>query len=156
MRRKDREVTDPGEIDAILRRCHVCRLAMADEEGLYLVPLSFGYTLEDGQLTLYFHSAREGRKIRAIARSPQVAFEMDGGYRLTGRGDACAYSCRFESVVGTGRAELLTDPREKIAGLQVLMRCLTEQEFSFTEAMVKEVAVIRVTADHYTAKAKRR
>ena len=155
MRRKDREVTDPGEIDAILRRCRVCRLAMADEEGLYLVPLSFGYTLEEGRLTLYFHSAREGRKIRAIARCPQVAFEMDSGYRLTGDGSACTYSCCYESIIGTGRAELLSDPREKAAGLQVLMRCLSGREFSFTDNAVKEVAVIRVVADHYTAKAKR-
>ena len=155
MRRKDREVTDPGEIDAILRRCHVCRLAMADEEGLYLVPLSFGYTLEDGQLTLYFHSAQEGRKIRAITRCPQVAFEMDTGYRLTGENSPCSYSCCYESITGTGRAELLADPREKAVGLQVLMRCLSEKEFSFTDSMVKDVAVIRVAARHYTAKAKR-
>lgn len=28
-----------------------------------MVPLSYGYKLEKGQITLYFHSAKEGRKL---------------------------------------------------------------------------------------------
>lgn len=43
MRRKDREITDIEEIRDIIEKCKVCRLAMQDEEGLYLVPLNFGY-----------------------------------------------------------------------------------------------------------------
>ena len=65
MRRKDREVTNPEEIESILRRCRVCRIAMQDEEGLYILPLSYGYEMDNGCLTLYFHGAKEGRKIRA-------------------------------------------------------------------------------------------
>lgn len=69
MRRKDRELTELGEILQVVERCKVCRLAMADAAGLYLVPMNFGYAYVEGRLELYFHSAREGRKVaRALPR----------------------------------------------------------------------------------------
>ena len=52
MRRKDREITDIEEIRDIIEKCKVCRLAMQDEEGLYLVPLNFGYEFEKESLAL--------------------------------------------------------------------------------------------------------
>ncbi len=65
MRRNDSEITDRKDIDGIIRRCRVCRLAMCDGSQPYIVPLSFGY---DGSF-LYFHTAREGRKIDIIKRN---------------------------------------------------------------------------------------
>ena len=59
MRRKEREVTDIKEIREVLDSCKVCRLGIADEGGAYIVPLNYGYRLEDGVLTLYFHGAKE-------------------------------------------------------------------------------------------------
>ena len=42
MRRSEREITDPEKLRQILDACKVCRIAMQDEQGLYLVPLNFG------------------------------------------------------------------------------------------------------------------
>ena len=66
MRRMDRLVSDRARIGRIIADSAVCRVAVKDEEGLYIVPLSFGYVYEGDSLTLYFHSAKEGRKIRAM------------------------------------------------------------------------------------------
>ncbi len=63
MRRKDREVVDQKEIMQIIDNCKVCRIAMHDKEGLYIVPLNFGYSYENSQLVLFFNRAKEGRKI---------------------------------------------------------------------------------------------
>ena len=155
MRRSDRAVTAPEEIRGILERCKVCRLAMLDEAGLYIVPLSFGYAFEDGRLTLYFHSAQEGRKIAALAASPQVAFEMDGGHELIRGSVPCAFSTNYESITGTGRAVFCETDAEKIAGLRSIMVHQAGQDFSFTGQMAENVAVFRVEADTYTAKARR-
>ena len=155
MRRSDRAVTAPEEIRGILERCKVCRLAMLDAAGLYIVPLSFGYAFEDGRLTLYFHSAQEGRKIAALAASPQVAFEMDGGHELVAGDAPCAYSTNYESITGTGRAVFCQSAEEKIAGLRAIMAHQAGQEFDFTGPMVRNVAVFRIEADAYTAKARR-
>ena len=43
MRRKEREITDTHQLQQILEECKVCRVAMQDKDGLYLVPLNFGY-----------------------------------------------------------------------------------------------------------------
>ncbi len=155
MRRSDRAVTAPDAIRGILERCKVCRLAMLDGEGLYIVPMSFGYTFEGGRLTLYLHSAREGRKIRALSASPQVAFEMDGGHELVAGDAPCAYSTNYESITGTGRAVFCQSAEEKIAGLRAIMAHQAGQEFDFTGPMVRNVAVFRIEADAYTAKARR-
>lgn len=33
---------------------------------MFIVPVNYGYDLTEGQLTLYLHSAREGRKAAAF------------------------------------------------------------------------------------------
>ena len=57
MRRSDRMITDREEIVDVLDSCKVFRMAVHDEEGVYIVPLNFGYTYEEDVLKLYFHSA---------------------------------------------------------------------------------------------------
>ena len=44
----------------IIAKCDTCRLALFDDEFPYIVPLNFGTDVEEGQLYLYFHSAKEG------------------------------------------------------------------------------------------------
>jgi len=86
MRRRDRELTDREEIDRIVRGSQVCRLAMADGDSPYLVPLSFGY---DGE-AIYFHTAAAGMKIDYIERNNRVCFELERQAELVADGpDAC-------------------------------------------------------------------
>ena len=155
MRRSDRAVTAPEEIRDILERCRVCRLAMQDAAGLYIVPMNFGYTLEDGRLTLYFHSAGEGRKIDALAAAPQAAFEMDCGHELVEGDMPCTYSFNYCSITGTGRAVFCRTAEEKIQGLRAILRHQTGKEFSLTPSMAEGVAVFRIEAASYSAKARR-
>ena len=50
MRRSDRMITDREEIVDVLDSCKVFRMAVHDEEGVYIVPLNFGYTYEEDVL----------------------------------------------------------------------------------------------------------
>src|SRR5512145_2887439 len=118
MRRKDREITDTAEIDAILREARVCRVALADGNGPYIVPICFGY--EQG--ALYLHSALEGKKIDMIRSDPRCCFEVDLYDELIRGERPCSWGIRYRSVIGFGRAELLTDPNEKKHGLACIMR----------------------------------
>ena len=63
MRRQDREISDFSEIIRIIESCDCCRLGFVDNREAYIVPLNFGYEIKGSDLTLYFHSAKEGRKI---------------------------------------------------------------------------------------------
>ncbi|MFX1521344.1 MAG: pyridoxamine 5'-phosphate oxidase family protein, partial [Promethearchaeota archaeon] len=44
MRRKDKEITDTHEIETILKRAVVCRIAFSENNKPYMVPVNFGYT----------------------------------------------------------------------------------------------------------------
>lgn len=153
MRRKEREITDPTQLRQILDCCKVCRIAMQDDQGLYLVPMNFGYELDDDRLTLYLHSAKEGRKISALSQNPQVCFEMDGAHKLVEGDAACGYSYEFQSIIGNGQAAMVEDVQEKEHALSVLMRHMTGREFSFDEKMAGIVTVIKIQALNFTGKA---
>lgn len=152
MRRKDRQVTDPIEIEGILKDCKVCRVGVRDEEGMYIVPLNYGYDFVDEHLILYFHSAKEGRKLRAIEANPDVCFEMDCDHELIGGATACEYGYRFRSLLGTGTATMVTQEDTIRHALGQLMIHQTGESFTFTDAMLRSVAVFQVDVTEYTGK----
>ena len=46
MRRADREVTDPRQVEAIIATCKIVNIAYTDAEGITIVPLNFGYVFD--------------------------------------------------------------------------------------------------------------
>lgn len=153
MRRKDREVTDEARIDEIIRRCNCCRLGFNDSGEVYIVPLNFGFVKRDGKRFLYFHSAKEGRKIDLVREGYEVGFEMDCGYQLHPGEVPCDCYAEFSSVIGTGRAEIVTDSDEKILGLQSLMKQAAEREnCEFRPEALNSVCVFRLEIDKISCK----
>ena len=150
--KREREVTDPGEILEILNKSRVVHLAMVDGDEPYLVPLNYGYTMEDGKLTLYVHGAVKGRKIDVLQANPKVFFSIECDVQPFEGPVACRYGTTYASLMGAGKAEILTDVEEKKAGLSVLMKTQTGKDFTFDDRMVSIVSVIRISADYYTAK----
>lgn len=156
MRRTDREVTDPKELQAILDQCQVLRVGGQDEEGMFIVPVNFGYDLKDGKLTLYFHSAYQGRKADAFQKGGSVAFEMDCGFELKPAPAACGFSCAYSSIMGSGTIRMVLDPEEKVYGLNRVMAQLTGREWDMPAEAVERTAVFAIEAGHWTGKANRK
>ncbi|MDF3005137.1 MAG: 5-nitroimidazole antibiotic resistance protein [Oscillospiraceae bacterium] len=154
MRRKDREVTEPAALLEIIRECKICRIAMQDEQGLYIVPLNFGYEFDDGKLTLYFHSAKEGRKIDILSKAPIVAFEMDCSHQLIESEIACRNGYAYKSIIGNGSASLIDDIEEKIKGLSLIMNHQTGKEFEMPPQAANSVAVFKIQATDFTGKSR--
>lgn len=121
MRRKDREISDIGEILNILDKCTVMRLGMSDNGAPYIVPLNFGCILEDGRLFFCFHSAPEGRKADILRADPNVFFEADRLIGITGGDMPCQWSCDYESVTGSGVVTFLTEGAERKKALDAIM-----------------------------------
>lgn len=167
MRRKDREVTDFAEIMAILEKCEIVRLAMVDEGIPYIVPLNFGYgveTTEENQangekketVTLYFHSAAEGRKIDILKKNPYVCFEGDCSVKLTKGQDACSWSTEFESVIGYGRVSFLTEVADKKKALDIMMgRYGFEGTPVYPEELLERMSLYQLTVESISGKRKR-
>lgn len=153
MRRKNREVTELSELIEIINECKVCRIALQDKDGLYIVPTNFGYTYENNQLVLFFHSAKEGRKINALKENNDVCFEMDCGHSLIVGDIACKYSYAYRSIIGNGKVVFINDTEEKKVALSTLMRHQTDQEFSFDDRMVNSVCVYKIIVQNYSGKA---
>ena len=149
MRRKDRQVSDPGEIFDMVYRCQVLRLALPDKDAPYVVPLSFGVEQKDGKLVFYAHGAKMGRKIDLIGTGCRAGVELDSflGYGGEGRNSTTYY----ESVVGRGRAELI-EGEQALHGLELLMEHCGREKQDFSDCL-PHTAVLRVTMDEVSAKA---
>lgn len=152
MRRKDREVTDINDLISVVEECKICHLGLIDDKGMYIVPLNYGYEYINQRLNLYFHSAHVGRKIDAIINNPNVCIEMDCDHRLIEGEKACDYSFGFKSIIGNGKASIVSDYNEKLKGLSLLMKHETQREFEFDEKMVNQVSVIKVEVNEFTGK----
>ena len=153
MRRQDREVTDHQAIEDFLRREQILRVAFYDQGDIYIVPVNYGFTCQDGSFTFYFHGAQAGRKYELSRECPTVGFEIDGGYRLVPGSTACAFTAEFQ--IGTGVLRLLSDRQEKIAGLNAVMRQLSGKDgWDYPEAMVDSTAVYCLQAKTLSCKAK--
>ena len=173
MRRKDREVTGDENIAKIIEQCTTCHIAMADDADAgmpYVIPMSFGYSLKDGVLELYFHCAHVGKKLDCIRKNPNVAFSMCVENRIEIHEDVYCKSGRFyASVVGQGKAEIVEDSAEKCRGLSLLMErqaagsphasgsapsMHAPRKFEFTPAQAAAVTVLKITSTNFTGKSK--
>ncbi|MDR3310896.1 MAG: pyridoxamine 5'-phosphate oxidase family protein [Oscillospiraceae bacterium] len=154
MRQANREITQIQDILGVLARCEVCRVALGTGGAPYIVPMSFGHSYENGALTLYFHGAREGRKIALIGPGCAAGFEADCSVELIRRDEPCKYSMNYESIVGSGFIEPIDDPEERRLGLDCIMRHYgaVGEDYAYNEKSLALTAVLRLTASEFTGK----
>ena len=65
---REKMITDEQEIIRILDESKVVHVGMVDGDEPYVVPMNYGYTLENGKLTIWLHGSKRGRK-QQIERS---------------------------------------------------------------------------------------
>lgn len=152
MTRREFEVKDPRVIRKILDESKSLHLGLVDDGMPYVVPMSYGYTLEDGKLTLYLHSASKGYKLDVIAKDPTCCFEMNCGVEPFQGKIPCQYGITYYSLMGRGKAVMVEDVEEKERAMTLLMKTQTGKDFEFNERLVSIVSVIRIDVSEYTAK----
>lgn len=157
MRRNDREVTNQADLIHIMEQCDVCRLALNDDGYPYILPLNFGMQMENGMPVLYFHGAAEGTKYQLIARDNRASFEMDCGHQLITDAEKgyCYCTMEYESVIGRGHVEILSD-EEKQEALQILMDHYHTDGAVFNPAAMSRTTVFKLTVEHMTGKKRRK
>ncbi len=153
MRRKDREVTEINKIYEIIDNCQCCRIGFNDDDEVYIVPLNFGYDVLGDEITLYFHGAKEGRKVDLIKKSKNVGFEMDTNYALMEGDVACSYSAQYQSIIGNGEISFVEELEEKKHGLQKIMYQSTKKSgWEFNDKMVSAVCVFKIKVKKLSCK----
>jgi len=149
MRRKEQEINDIATIEGIIRKGQVCHLALSENGRPYIVPLCFGY--EDNNL--YFHTAREGKKLDILRKNNNVCFEIDTDHELVKSKEACGYTMKYQSVIGFGKATLIEDIESKRKAFDIIMQNYSDGSFEYpAEAIKNTVIIIRVEIESMTGK----
>ena len=152
MTKRERQITDEAQIRNILDTAKVLHLGLCVNDEPYVVPMNYGYTMEDGKLVLYLHSALQGKKLDMLRSNPKVFFELDCD-RMPFEGKVpCQYGLVYSSVMGRGTAHIIEDVEEKKDAMSILMKTQTGKDFTFEDRLVSIVAVIRIDVSEYTAK----
>ena len=152
MTRREFEVKDSAVIEKILEDCKVLHLGLVDDGMPYIVPMNYGFQMEDGKLTLYLHSAVKGYKLDVLAKNSTCCFEMECGVEPFEGAIACQYGISYYCLMGRGKAAIVDDPAEKMAAMSLLMKTQTGKDFQFNERLGSIVTVIRIDVSDYTAK----
>jgi nitroimidazol reductase NimA-like FMN-containing flavoprotein (pyridoxamine 5'-phosphate oxidase superfamily) len=148
MRRREREITDGEELRRILRGARVGRLAMADGDRPYLVPITFALDGDD----VVLHSARMGRKIDVLRRNPAVCFEVEEGVEVAPAETACDFDMRFRTVIGFGEVEFVEDRAERGRLLALFGPRYGAPPGPLPEAEIQRTCVLRIRFRELTGK----
>lgn len=146
MRRK-RQILSPEGCIAVLNQGTSGVLAVSgDHDYPYAVPLSYVY--HDGKI--YFHCAKAGHKLDAIARNEKVSFCVIGQDNVIPQ----EYTTYFRSVIVFGKVRILDDDTEKRNAFKILAAKyspdqeqgrLLELEKTFKQASLLELMIEHIT-----------
>jgi len=157
MRRKHCEVTDPAEIDRILRTGTIGRMATLGADGYpYITPVNYVWY----QRHIYFHCARAGEKLDNLARDSRVCFQVDIPLAYLDTGfdpEKRAYKVHqfYHCVIVRGEGRVVPEGPLKIAALNALVashenggdfQAVTEDMPACKACHVVEIAPISVSA----------
>jgi nitroimidazol reductase NimA-like FMN-containing flavoprotein (pyridoxamine 5'-phosphate oxidase superfamily) len=105
-----------------------------------------------GSSRVSFLTESDGKKITMIRKNPRCCIEVDICDRVI-RGDKpCSWGMRYRSVIGYGRAEIITDPTAKQHGLNRIMEHYGGGTHDFSEKDLACVTVIRIPLESVTGK----
>jgi nitroimidazol reductase NimA-like FMN-containing flavoprotein (pyridoxamine 5'-phosphate oxidase superfamily) len=107
LRRVDRKIEDEKALRRLLAHQQYMTLSMADGGEPYAVPL--GYVYDEAVDIIYFHCAKEGKKMQFLKKNPRVwcVVTLDEGVQE----GACVNL--YASAMFSGRVEWVTDAEEK-------------------------------------------
>ena len=114
VRRTDREITDPVEMQKVLKATKYVTVALSMDGEPYLVSLSHGY--DQTKNCLYFHCAPEGKKLVYSKANPNVWGQAVLDFGVT---EECDYA--YTSVHFQGKLSLITDLYEKHHAMEMLV-----------------------------------
>lgn len=148
MRRK-RQALSRERAEEVLRRNTNGVLAVQGDDGYpYAVPLSYVY--HNGKI--YFHSAKAGHKVDAIAREPKVSFAVVDEDTVV----SAEYTTYFRSVIAFGKAAVVTDEEERLDAFCALAaKYSADQPKERREAEVRgctQALLIGIEVEHLTGK----
>jgi uncharacterized protein len=150
MRRSDRQLGDAEARDILARGAYGVLSTVGRDGAPYGVPLS--YCVLGG--TVYFHCAREGRKLDHLAREPRVSFCVVGATRVLPE----EFGTLYESAVVEGVAREAIGDEKQVALEGLLAKYAPEhvdEGLRYIDALRDETRVFRIDVASLSGKARR-
>ncbi|ATW23502.1 pyridoxamine 5'-phosphate oxidase family protein [Candidatus Formimonas warabiya] len=149
MRRKKQVLTLEESIQVMNRGTSGVLAVSGDDNYPYAVPLSYVY--HDNKI--FFHCAKTGHKLDAIARNEKVSFCVIDKDQVV----PDEYTSYFRSVIVFGKARILEDEAEKRRALEILVERYSpnHEESRRLQAIEKEfsiVCMIELTIEYMSGK----
>ena len=153
MRRADRQQDRAFCLDVIDRCSHGVVAISTGEDMPYCLPLS----LVRVDNSLYFHCAKEGRKVELLRKNPQVCITFVAQDEPAFLPPA-TYTTHYRSVIATGAAVEVTQAEEKTDALRALcQKTMPDHMAAFEQAIAHSLsvtAVWRIDLEKISGKAK--
>ena len=159
MRRKDRAITDPEWIIALLNRAGYGVLATCKDGQPFTVARNFAYDRK--RHAIFFHGALKGRTYENVGEGTPANLNVSemGEWILAER--AMNFGVKYKGVVVFGTLRVEEDPAEMKRGLQLLM----DKHFpdlkpdvdyeATTDIDLKVTAVLRMDVESWSGKEKK-
>ena len=152
VRRRDRLLSEQRATE-LIRMAEYGVLSMIDEDGLpYAIPVNHVW---DGEDCLYIHCAPEGKKLRAIAKNPDVCLCIVGDVNLL----PSKFTTEYESVVIRGLARIGLDEEERMKALHLLIDKLSPDYKDLGEkdtlASFHRTEIIKIEVLQFSGKCKK-
>ncbi len=154
MRRTDREVRAQEELAQILNQCKTASIAMIDGDTPYVVPLSYGYEMTEDSLVLYFHCAKQGRKLDVLEKNSKVCFAIFSEGIPVYAETPCNSGYYYSSIIGNGNVEMIVNDDEKCYALSKMFEHQSGKKVEFTLSQAETVCVFKIVSKDYTGKRK--
>jgi nitroimidazol reductase NimA-like FMN-containing flavoprotein (pyridoxamine 5'-phosphate oxidase superfamily) len=174
MRRKDREM-DKEFAMHIIDNSRYGVISMIDVENNqpYGVPLS----IVRDENNLYFHSAMDGRKVKILAKNPNVSIAFIGKVKVPENYTkeeldeivkdesksvlliSRVFTTEYESAVVNGKVELVEDEEERIKAMKFICKKYAETKMEYFDmaikAGLKRTNIYRVEIEEISSKRKK-
>lgn len=135
------------EIEKLLSRVLVGRLAMCKNSRPYVIPMCFLYWKQK----IYFHCGFRGRKNRYVKTNPEVCFQVDE-HQLAPSRVPCDFTLHYQSVLVFGKVRFREDPEEKLEILRMMLdkydtskHARPLDESAISEVQIGEIVVEEIT-----------
>ena len=151
MRRSEKEIKDIEIIYSILKEADICRVGFSKADKPYIVPMNFGF----GEGHIYLHSSVYGKKMEILKENKAVCFEVDIKTEIVKSEKPCNWGMHYLSVMGSGTAEFIEEPYERMRALDIIMKKYDDERlnsYEYSESSLKRIAVIKILLTEFTGK----
>lgn len=152
VRRQDRLLDEASAIELLKNEKYGVLSMQADDGGAYAVPISYAW---DGNESLYFHCATEGRKLRCIALCSKVSFCVVGDEKVISE----KFTTLYESIVVEGRASIGLPEDERMKALELIIDKYSsefkEVGMKYAENSFQRTEIIKLEIETWSAKSKK-